>query len=49
MFACGLSANEAPAALAVIKDAVTNADLDAVVHITGKEIDDLKVAFNLAD
>ena len=29
--------------------AVTDADLGPIVHITGKEIDDLKVAFNLVD
>ena len=28
---------------------INSADLGPIVHITGKEIDDLKVAFNLAD
>ena len=28
---------------------INSADLGSIVHITGKEIDDLKVAFNLAD
>lgn len=28
---------------------INSADLGPIVHITGKEIDDLKVAFNLVD